>query len=230
MISLLAPSRGRPEQLEEMWASARATSVGEVELCLYLDDDQADAYQPGLERMAAPYHVRYGDENQRLVLSECWNAAYEDACGDILMHAADDIRFRSQGWDAAVAAEFERFPDEIAFVYGRDGYQDENLGTHGFLSRRWVESVGYFVPPYFSSDYNDLWLHDVAGRIGRRVYVPEVFIEHLHPDAGKGEWDRTHLERLERHKRDNPGSLYRDLEGHRAADAEKLLAVMKVAA
>lgn len=222
MISLLVPTRNRPDLVRRMWDSARATALGEIEACFYLDDDDPVGLQ-GVESLGGDWAATVGE---RCVLSEAWNRAFEIADGDILMHASDDIIFRSQGWDLLVTEELERFSDRIAFVYGRDGYQDEQLGTHGFVSREWVEALGYFVPPYFSSDYNDLWLHEVAGLIGRRVFVPEVFIEHMHPVAGKGEWDLTHRERLERHQRDDPGALYERLETERQGDAEKLQAAM----
>jgi hypothetical protein len=114
------------------------------------------------------------------------------------------------------------------FVHGEDGHQHDRLGTHGFLSRRWVETVGYFVPPMFSSDFNDTWLTEVADRIGRRVFLPNVLTEHLHPAAGKGKWDRTHLERLERHRRDQPERLYQQTVGERMEAAAKLRKAMSV--
>lgn len=222
MISLLIPTRNRPEWVERMWRSAVATAEGEVEFCFYFDDDDLTS-----EVVWGAFKANgAATKGERLVLSEAWNRAYELASGEILMHASDDIVFRTPGWDRFITETFDRFPDRLVFVYGSDGYQDERLGTHGFLSREWVETVGYFVPPYFSSDFNDLWLHEVAGMIGRRVYVPEVFIEHMHPDAGKAQWDQTHLERKERHRRDRPDLLYRSLASEREADAEKLRARM----
>lgn len=208
-----------------MWQSAMDTANGAVELCMYLDEDDLKLPEYRVPRSAETgghwnLNITIGP---RILLSEAWNVAAEKATGDIWMHAGDDIIFRTPGWDKAVADAFP--PDGIAFVYGRDGYQDENLGTHGFVTRRWVDAVGYFMPPYFSSDYNDLWLHEVAGMIDRRVYLPDVLIEHMHPIAGKGEWDRTHRDRLARHNMDRPDLLYERLAPQRAADAEKLRAV-----
>jgi hypothetical protein len=48
----------------------------------------------------------------------------------------------------------------------------------------------------------------------------------MHPAAGKGEWDQTHRERIERHKTDDPAAIYQATEADRVADAEKLGAVM----
>lgn len=200
-----------------MWATARETAEGPLELVTRLDDDDlADYPDLGDVRIVGP----------RGLLSAYWNECYAASSGEIVMHAGDDIRFRTVAWDTLVQAAFESVADRILFVHGDDGFQHERLGTHGFLHRRWVETLGYFVPPYFSSDYNDTWLTEVADSIGRRVYLPDVVTEHLHPNAGKGEWDQTHRERLERHGRDNVDSLYASLANARAEDAAKLTAVM----
>lgn len=217
MISILCPTRGRPDQLAAMWATARETAEGPIELVTRLDDDDRSDYPDlGDVRISGP----------RGLLSSYWNDCHAAASGEIFMHAGDDIRFRTAAWDTRVVEVFESVPDRIVFVHGDDGFQHERLGTHGFLHRRWVEAVGYFVPPYFSSDYNDTWLTEVADRIGRRVYLPDVVTEHMHPNAGKGEWDLTHRERLARHSQDDVDALYRSLDAARAADAAKLQAVM----
>jgi hypothetical protein len=122
---------------------------------------------------------------------------------------------------------FEQFPDRIVLVYGRDGIHDRNLATHGFLHRRWVDTVGYFVPPLFASDFNDTWLDEVARAVGRRQYVPEVYYEHLHPAVGKAPMDRTHQERLQRHVRENCDQIWRDTAGLRKLDADKLRAAIE---
>lgn len=224
MISILCPSRGRPNDLTAMVGTALdlAANPDAVEVIVRLDDDDRRIggylFLPNITYLAGP----------RRLLSDCWNEAADHANGEILMHAGDDIRFRTPGWDRLVVDAMPA--DGIGFVYGRDGFQDERLGTHGFITRRWVDAVGYFVPPLFSSDFNDTWLNEVADRIGRRIYLPELYTEHLHPAAGKGEWDQTHQERLERGAADDVGRIWRETEGLRDRDADRLRSVMGVAA
>ena len=223
-ISILVPTRGRPEQLSRLIGSALQTAAGPVEFVFYVDEDD-DASAAALDVMAH-LNVRY-IRGERIVLSEMWNRCAEKANADVMMHCGDDIMFRSQGWDARVLGAFEQFPDRIVLVHGNDLFQGGRLATHGFLHRRWVEAVGHFVPPYFSSDYNDTWLTEVADTLGRRVYLEDVVTEHFHPLAGKAEWDLTHKERLERHQADNVGELYASLAYERANDVAKLRAVMQ---
>lgn len=226
MISILVPSRGRPDQLARMIDSARATAAGPVEVVARLDDDDP-ALQQYEEKLIGRASMIVGP---RTVLSIYWNECWERAAGPVFHHAGDDLIYRTDGWDRLVLDAFAACEDRIVFVYGRDGYQDERLGTHGFLHQRWTDAVGYFVPPHFSSDFNDVWITEVARKIGRARYLPEMFIEHMHPVAGKGEWDLTHRERLARHKQDRPQLLYRRLAQKRERDARKLRAAMKVPA
>jgi len=120
-----------------------------------------------------------------------------------------------------VAKCFEAHADKLIFVHGNDGHWKEKFGTHGFLHRKWLEVTSYFVPPYFSSDFNDTWLNEVANELGRRVYLP-FLTEHMHPLWGKADWDQTHKERLARHDKDKVEELYKSLAPRRAEDVRKL--------
>lgn len=223
MISVLVPTRNRPSNVQRLCESAYETATGELQFVFYVDDDDDD------DRSSLDVIARWGATlvtGPRVVLSETWNRCWDEARFDVAMHCGDDIVFRTNGWDERVLEEFERRSDRILFVHGRDGVQDAGLGTHGFLHRRWVEAVGYFVPPYFSSDYNDLWLTEVADALGRRVYLPDVYTEHMHPIVGKGELDQTHRERLARHRRDDVDRRYRELSEQRALDVAKLRKVI----
>lgn len=229
MISLLVPSRGRPDALAALWASATETASGPIELVARLDEDDPmlEKYEVHMGEGCVKFQDLKGTVGPRDVLSKYWNECAERARFPVMMHCGDDIRFRTAEWDKHVLTAFDSYPDKIVFVHGRDGVHDANLGTHGFLHRRWIDTVGYFVPPYFSSDYNDLWLTEVANMIGRRHFIPAVYTEHMHPAIGKGEWDITHQERLERHRRDNVDAIYADLAHERDDWAAKLRAVMQ---
>lgn len=218
MISVLVPTRNRPRSVTRLLTSALATADTEVEFVFYVDEDD-DSSVDVINRYDGKIIT-----GPRIVLSEMWNRCAEHARFDVMMHCGDDIVFRSNHWDTIVLDEFDRVPDKILLVHGRDGFQDEKLGTHSFIHRNWVDVVGYFVPPYFSSDYNDTWLNEVADALGRRRYVPEIYTEHMHPAAGKGELDTTHQERLARHTRDNVAQLYAEKQAERYADVKKLQA------
>lgn len=221
MISILLPSRGRPENIKRMTTSALETAddPDDIEFIIRLDDD--DPTLPQIIDNPPPHTALI--TGSRIVLSEYWNECYDGADGDILMHAGDDIIFRTDGWDTKVKEVFDYYEDKIVFVYGNDGsgVHDGKFGTHGFIHRRWAEAVGYFVPPYFSSDFNDTWLNDVAKMIGRHKHI-DILTEHMHPDLGKGPLDQTHKDRIKRHNEDNVGLIYKEKYEERLRDADKL--------
>lgn len=224
-IAVLAPTRRRPGNVERLIDSALSTTELPIEFVFYVDDD--DPTVDEIKRIADRYTplvtVEYGP---RIVLSETWNRCYRWASADVVMHCGDDIVFASQRWAEHVIAEFGKYPDRIVLVHGRDGIQDDRVATHGFYHRTWVESVGYFMPPYFESDWNDMWWTEVADAIGRRVYLPGMFTEHMHPVVGKGPMDPTHLERLHRHNVQDSDRVYLELKDKRAGDVAKLRATI----
>ena len=231
LISILCPTRRRPDQVRELIKTAldTAPTYDRLQFVFYVDEDdptrsEVQALQGRSTSLATSIVVVTGP---RVVLSQMWNECYKLAEGDVLMQCGDDIRFRTPGWDEKVLVQFLAYPDRIVLVHGEDGIQGRQVATHGFIHRRWVQTVGYFVPPIFASDYNDMWLTEVADTIGRRVYLPKVYTEHMHPVAGKGPLDRTHQERLERHNQQDCDKLWRDTAAERRADAAKLRAYIQ---
>jgi hypothetical protein len=222
MISILVPTRKRPGNMERLWQSAikTAESPSDIEIVFYIDDDDsASIGKFGDIGFDKRIKAVIGD---RILLSNMWNECYKQATGPYYQHCCDEIVFRTEGWDTTILQHFDEYPDKILFVHGRDGLQNGRIGTHGFLHKNWVETVGYFVPPYFSCDYNDTWLTFVADALKRRIYLPGLFVEHMHPDTGKAEIDDTHFERLARGHRDNIHELFHNLIGERQVDANKL--------
>ncbi len=221
VISVCCPTRGRPANMRRLVESIAATALGDVDLVFYIDADDEPSAAMAVELDAC--HII----GERIVLSDMWNACTSAAVGEILMQCGDDIVFRTPGWDAEVTAAFDKHLDRIALVHGDDGIHGQALGTHGFVHRTWVDTVGYFLPPGFSCDMSDVWLNEVADQLGRRVYLPDVLTEHMHPIVGKGLLDQTHRDRLAAGRRDGVHALYAARAGERAADVAKLRHVIE---
>ena len=223
-ISILVPTRGRPENMKRLLASIVETSTAMPEIVFYIDEDDARSINC-MGEIGSESFVRCV-VGERILMSKMWNRLAEAATGEILMMGGDDLVFRTKGWDDQVRRAFAAFPDRMVFVHGDDGIYKERFGTHGFLHRNWIEAAGYFVPPYYASDFNDTHWNEVANMLNRRVYLPFV-TEHMHPIAGKAEWDKTHKERLARQKEQNTEKLYADLAHTREEDAQKILDVIQ---
>jgi hypothetical protein len=177
MISLCCPTRGRPARFQRMLTSARKTAVTEFEVVALLDDDDDPARYP--EDPA----VRYGSGPREyidgvLCTSGLWTKAWEMASGDIAMLAADDIVFRSPGWDARVEEAFAAVPDRILMVYPDDGTR-RKAPVNPFVSREWIQAVGEFTPSGWQGWMADEWVWSLAVELRRVVFLDDVLIAHL---------------------------------------------------
>jgi glycosyltransferase involved in cell wall biosynthesis len=229
MISLLVPTRGRPANVERFIRSVGDTAhdLTQVEIVFRADDDDATVIELQKILFLIPKGLAVKLViGKRLVLSDAWNACCEVAIGDILGFFADDIIFRTPDWDLFVREAFAAIPDGIAFVHGLNGepWYNERFGTHGWLSRRWVDTIGRFFPPYFGGDCCDTWINNIAEGIGRRVYLPEVFTEHMHPLVGKALFDPTYLEKTPSLRR--AYKVFDEKRAERTGEARKLLNVI----
>lgn len=203
-------------------ASIERTAFNPVEVIFYIDNDDL----PSIER-ASELDCQ-AVVGPRITMSDTYNRCAEVARGDILMECCDAVVFGTRGWDQLVEAEFAKFPDKILLVFADDKIHHGAQAALPFLHRRWLEVTGRFTPPYFSADWCDTWLNEVANEIGRIRYLAHVLIEHRHPIAGTAPIDQTYLERLERGVKDDVAGRYASLEMalEREADARKLREVM----
>ena len=225
MISIIFPTRKRPQNVIRLVDSILSTAddANNLELCLYLDEDDT-------ESVSAVANVAERISTQALcgnlkIGSQMYNELYRIIDGEIIMFAADDIVFKTKGWDTIVTKKFDEYPDKILFVYGEDGYQHGRIGTHGFIHANWADTVGYVLPPQLASAYTDEWVTELDIRVNRNCYIPELVVEHLHPANGKAPNDSTYTNRTE--IAGDIGAFYRSLEKTRIEDAEKLQQFIK---
>lgn len=185
-IAILTPSRDRPQQLLEMVQSTLATAEGKVEIFIGLDCDDREDYTRIAALRDSRVHVCRA---QRMQLGAWTNHLAELTWlrFPILASFGDDHRPRTNGWDTRVREAFDRMGPGL--VYTADGLQDERLPTAPFWSAEVIRELGWYFPPKLKHLYaDDFWLA-MANRIGRRSYLPDVLIEHLHPSSGKSEPD-----------------------------------------
>ena len=236
-ISLIIPTRIRPQMMQDVWSSALNTSYypDNLEICFYIDNDDEISINK-VKDMATDKRVKY-KIGERICLSQMWNEAQKLATGTIFWHGNDDFIFRSKNWDKYVIDEFNKYDDKLIFVYGRDGIWDGKkvsingwktkypLATAGFIHQRWIDFSGYFLPPYFSSDYNDTWLSEIFNRCNRIIYIKDIYIEHMHYIFGKMKKDLNSIERELRGSQDNVDKLYKKLQHERDNQVNKLLKI-----
>ena len=172
MISILCPSRGRPELAKNMIDTAIATSTVPLEFLLYLNSD--DPELPRYQELIDSKYYSVG-----LDRSPCysWNLLAESAKYDILFLIGDDAEFVTQHWDLKIINKFNQYPDKIACVYPLNGAVSKNKNPHFCLHKNWVKLLGYFVPPQFWHWYVDTWTAKIAQQLNRYCLVEDVLVQ-----------------------------------------------------
>ena len=202
-IAVLCPSRGNPDALWEAYVSCYESSMDRTSTRFIA---VVDANDPDLERYGALCEDSLlvldivpieSTGNMNLALN--WAAERWARTVDVVGFVGDDHRFRTKGWDRAIA---KALSDEGGgFAYGNDLYMGDYLPTQVFVSAPIIRALGWMGLPGARHLYLDnTWKH-LGEAANCLLYLPDIVIEHMHPVAGKGEWD-------ENHKRVNTDEMY----------------------
>ena len=211
-ISLLHPSRGRPEKslaTDKYWID-RAGNV-EIELIVSIDaNDQPREYlsvysngDPIIsmsERfgdtkefyMEAPWKAKFfiiSGDNSCVV--EATNKAAERSTGDILVYLSDDFKC-PENWGELLVREFEE--DRPLLVKVDDCLQkfDVPVLTIPIMNRALYERLGYFWHPEYKSMAVDEDLYWTAKKLNAMKLAPHLAFPHEHPANGKAPDDETY--------------------------------------
>lgn len=210
-IGILCPTRKRVVFLDR-YIQSILTCADNPQRCtfhFFLDEDDPDTKKYLDDRIAKDnLRVKYQiHAHGSVVLSDMWNKLYETCDDEIVMISGDDAIMRSPHWDSSVAGIFDQVPDKICLVYGRDGIHDQKFATQFFLHRNWIETAGYIFPKCYTADWADTWVFEVSKMLQRSIFIPDIFLEHMHWSVGKSDMDETAL--LAQARRGNDNNEYR---------------------
>lgn len=188
MISLLCPTRGRPEQALNLYKSFIKTQLGKNELifCLQKEDEKFEQY----------ISIFKSNNITNFIITDSmptcylWNQMALHCGGELITLIGDDVEILTNGWDEQLINASSRFEDKIFVITVDDGRKDKKQGVnmrcpHPTVHRRWIETLGYFVPPFFMHRYLDRYTSDLAIKINRFIELPSVIFNHLKFDFAK---------------------------------------------
>lgn len=181
-ISVLFPSRGRPESLIAAVNSLRhnASSPAAVEILVAADPDDPATVEAAKVAKAwwwtAP--ERYGYAR----LHEYYNRLAAEAHGDWLLLWNDDATMLTQGWDQVIAAQ-----DPAILWLGAN----HAPGACMFPAwpKAWTDATGHVS----LSPHNDTWLQWLGQSLGLIRKIP-VEMRHDRADVTGGHDDATYAE------------------------------------
>lgn len=190
---VIVPSRGRPDHIVALlraWESTR--TYAELLVAVDSDDEMLERYEMVLETAPswATIHVA---PRKRMAPTLNDRAMESVERYDVIGFMGDDHRPRTHGWDRAFAGGLAQLGG-VGVAYGNDLFQGPNLPTAVWMSSCIVEQLGFMVPHGIKHLFADNFWRDLGNGLGRLIYLNHVVIEHMHPQAGKSEWDPGYVE------------------------------------
>ena len=182
MISFLCPTRGRPKQAISLYKSFMSTQSNQNEL-LFCIQKEDDLYQEYINVFKLHGISKYFT-SESMPTSYLWNQMAFSAKGDLLTLIGDDVVIKTPGWDERIETEAKKFADNIYVITVDDGRKDRQQGKfmrcpHPTVHKKWIEVLGYFVPPFFMHRYLDSYTKDLAIEIGRYIEIKDIIFNHL---------------------------------------------------
>lgn len=187
-LVVIVPSRGRPEAVGDLALQCQRTCTANTVLLVVVDTDD-----PTLPQYQAPagtmVFFTWAPPGGGHVGAINWGAGR--ALADMQPYAVakldDDHRPKTVGWDTRMLAELRDMGTGI--VYGNDLLQGERLPTAPAMTADIVRTLGFMGPPDLQHLFIDDFWRDLGQAAGCLRYLPDVVVEHMHPLAGKADWD-----------------------------------------
>lgn len=215
-LIVIVPARDRPDAMVELADNFRETCTQGTHLVFALDDDSptVDQYE-----QCRPSNVELFVSGSRTMVQALNHAAFhyrDDAFAIGFM--GDDHRPRTAGWDYYYCDALRDLGTGI--VYGDDLLQGARIPTQCAMTADIVRMLGYMAPPALTHLFVDNFWRDLGTAAGCLAYLPNVVVEHMHPVAGKADWDEGHV-------RVNQRSMYaRDEQAYRRYLTESMAAAV----
>lgn len=175
-VSVLVPTRGRPDHLRTLLASYAQTlagSDGETSEVVFRVDDDDIATRDLLA--GHPHRVLVGPRlNGYASMATFYNDCYAAAAGDVLLCGNDDMIFKTPGWAPRVLEAANRYPDGL-FDFGVTTYNETHY-PFSIIAKKAADRLGWFWDPDIF--WGDIYLRDVMAAFGRSEMLPTVEIVH----------------------------------------------------
>jgi hypothetical protein len=193
LISLLLPSRGRPDLVRRLFQSIidETADLHNLEIILYLDEDDT---------------ISHGIEERRLnvlkiVGPQATMGAYNTKClerssGEIIILMNDDLVMCTPGWDQKIRDFSMSIPDGIFLAYP-DDMEKAHLSTFPIMSRKTCEILSNPYPQEYDDLFIDDHLFDIFTRLkylgeNRMVYLNKILFDHRHFINGEVRTDASY--------------------------------------
>jgi hypothetical protein len=187
-LLVIVPARTRSWNISRLltaWGDTRAWGVAD----LRIEVDADDPHLPDYYALTLP-------DGAHMVTWDVWQPCMHKLESAVAQEVddyfaigfmGDDHVPRTDGWAQRWLEALRELGSGT--VYGRDGYQDEELPTQWATTTDIIKALGRMVPAPVEHLFSDT----AVGKLGREAgclrYLPDTFIEHMHYIVGKAPHD-----------------------------------------
>lgn len=187
-ICLTVPVRGTPSNITRYYNALDDTNYGGDVLFGFDEDDPC---LDDLISLSRPGDFVVGTRKRFVgTLNHLAEMVWDDY--DVITMKGIDHLPRTFNFDRIVSDTLR----DNYMCWGRDGFQDAGMATCAFVRTNIIKSVGFFINPQQTHLYCEQYLESILGPAGldKMIYRPDMYIEHMHPYAGKAELDEQYKE------------------------------------
>lgn len=201
LISLLHPSRGRPEKSFKNAIEWVKKAGCAVELIVSTDVSDLSDYHFYYGQVFYGIYSRFENEtncapylmqNDNSSVVEATNHAAKKSKGDILIYLSDDFKC-PDNWGQLILKEFEGVTEPMLLKVDDclQGFHVPVL-TIPIMNRALYQRLGYFWHPAYKSMFVDCDLYETAKKLGALTFSPQLKFPHEHVSNGKAPDDETY--------------------------------------
>lgn len=225
-LAMIVPTRNRPQNARDLYASWIDNTVGDSDLIFVVDEDdpQLGSYT---NQMAWMPHAKLLEAPAGLGMVGVLNGAASIMVAgeyEAIGFMGDDHRPRTRGWNIKLC---DALATPVGISYGNDLLQGEKMATAVVMTTAIPATLGYMVPPTLGHLCADLVWCELGRALGVLAYLDDVVIEHMHPANGKAMNDAGYqrVNSPDQIKRDSE-AYYEYMESEFKSDVTKLRELM----
>ncbi len=196
-ISIVLPSRGRPERLYKLLESIISTAddLTRIEAVVLLDrDDEKNYHRREFGELSCNFFI--GDPGR--TMGDLNYDCVAKANGDVIFFSNDDAVFMTPKWDTLLLSEISALPSSIYLMYPNDMFKGEKLCTFPIMNRKLLVDYPEIISRRYLGAFIDMHIMDIfkAYLLGRHIkYLHSIVCEHQHYRTNNALIDATYTKR-----------------------------------
>lgn len=183
MISLIIPTRKRPELLGNLCLSIHETTYNHSNIEAFVIHDNDETVN-----LSYPWLNIISRSQGNSLSVDYQNWIFPRTKGEYIFVLNDDTQFQTYHWDKIAMDKITSWLKPDGFVYGwisdnhdsrhRFGKQPNPYSCFPILSRKSIDALGYVMTPFYGGWSADVYLYKVYNSVDRVLDLSEIIVQH----------------------------------------------------